>query len=86
MYYESVKLFILRTNIKTKKNVKKIRPLLNSHPLIFKWSIDIEDIDNVLRIEASSGLSERGIKNLIKREGFYCQDLPETIFLLAESV
>ncbi|MFY0629198.1 MAG: hypothetical protein JXR05_02385 [Flavobacteriaceae bacterium] len=81
MYYESMRLFILRTNIKTSNSVKKIESLLNSHPFIIKWSIDIEDIDNVLRVEASSGLSETGLKKIIKREGFYCQDLPETIIL-----
>lgn len=79
MYCTSVRLLILRTDIKTKKKIKKVKPLLDGHPLIFKWSIDIEDIDNVLRIEVSSDLKEIDIVNLIKEEGFYCEDLPGTL-------
>jgi hypothetical protein len=79
MYYKSVRLLILRTDIKTKKKVKKVKPLLDSHPLIFKWSIDLQDIDNVLRVEASSDLKEIDITSLIKGEGFFCEDLPGTL-------
>lgn len=75
MYYKSMKLLILRTNIKTKKKVKKVKPLLNDHPLILNWSVDLEDIDNVLRIEAISSLNEREVKSIIQRKGFYCEDL-----------
>tara|TARA_R110002073_G_scaffold15953_3_gene62134 strand:+ start:3263 stop:3481 length:219 start_codon:yes stop_codon:yes gene_type:complete len=70
-----MKLLILRTNIKTKKKVKKVKPLLNDHPLILNWSVDLEDIDNVLRIEAISSLNEREVKSIIQRKGFYCEDL-----------
>ncbi|MBL4606092.1 MAG: hypothetical protein JKY02_10655 [Flavobacteriaceae bacterium] len=79
----SMKLVILRTDIKTKKKVKKVKPLLNNHPLIINWSIDLEDVDNVLRIEASNSLHQIEIKTLIQREGFFCGDLPEKKYLLA---
>ena len=79
MYFTSVKLLILRTNIKSKKKLKKVAPLLNDHPMIFKWSIDLEDIDNVLRVEASSELQIETINHLIQQKGFYCEDLPGTL-------
>jgi hypothetical protein len=79
MYYKSVKLLILRTNIKSKKKLKKVAPLLNDHPLIFNWTLDLEDIDNVLRIEASSELQINNINELIQETGFYCEDLPGTL-------
>ena len=50
-------ILIFRTNIKTKKKVKAVKPLFNNHPVITAWSIDIEDIDNVLRIEAQEQVS-----------------------------
>lgn len=77
MYYKSMRLLILRTNIKTKKKVKKVKPLLNNHPLILNWSVDLEDIDNVLRIEAISNLNELDVKNLVQQKGFYCENLPD---------
>jgi len=74
-----MKLVILRTDIKTKKKVKKMRPVFNSHPVISKWSIDTEDIDNVLRIEAEDNLDEDEVKKLVTENGFYCEDLPDII-------
>ncbi|OEJ99331.1 hypothetical protein A8C32_09195 [Flavivirga aquatica] len=68
-------LLIFRTDIKTKKKVKIIKPLFNNHSSIIKWSIDIEDIDNVLKIEATKNLNENDIINLIRTKGFYCKPL-----------
>jgi len=70
-------ILIFRTNIKTKKKVKAVKPLFNHHPVITAWSIDIEDIDNVLRIEAQDGLTEKDIIYLIKTHGFHCEVLPD---------
>ncbi|MDG1529654.1 MAG: hypothetical protein P8I51_01410 [Polaribacter sp.] len=70
-----MKLIILRTDIKTKKKVKKIKPFLNEHPIITNWSIDLEDIDNVLRIEANESLHEEEVKHIVQKEGFYCENL-----------
>jgi cell fate (sporulation/competence/biofilm development) regulator YmcA (YheA/YmcA/DUF963 family) len=70
-----MKLIILKTDIKTKKKAKKIKPLLNEHPIITNWSIDLEDIDNVLRIEAEDLLNENDVKRIINENGFYCEDL-----------
>ncbi|GGH01054.1 hypothetical protein GCM10011416_19660 [Polaribacter pacificus] len=74
-----MKLLILRTDIKTKKKVKKIKPIFNNHPIIYNWSIDIEDIDNVLRIEADDHLNEEELKKVVMENGFYCEDLPDIL-------
>jgi len=68
-------LVILKTDIKTKKKVKKIKSLLNNHPLIINWSVDTEDIDNVLRIEAVNSLHEREVVDMIRQKGFFCTHL-----------
>jgi len=70
-------LLIFRTDIKTKKKVKVVKPIFNNHPTIADWSIDTEDIDNVLRIEASGKLKENDIINLIKTCGFHCEVLAD---------
>lgn len=74
-----MKLVILRTDIKTKKKVKKMKPVFNNHPVISKWSIDTEDIDNVLRIEARDNIDEDEVKKLVIENGFYCEDLPDIV-------
>jgi len=70
-------LLIFRTDIKTKKKVKAMRPLFNLHPAIADWSIDIADVDNVLRIEAQDDLNEKDIIHLVKTYGFYCDVLAD---------
>jgi hypothetical protein len=72
-----MKLVILKTDIKTKKKVKKMKPVFNNHPVISKWSIDTEDIDNVLRIEADDILQEDDVKKLVTENGFLCETLPD---------
>ena len=72
-----MKLVILRTDIKTKKKVKKIKPLLKNNPIISNWSVDIEDIDNVLRIETQNEANENEIITMIHGQGFYCESLPD---------
>ena len=72
-----MKLVILRTDIKTKKKVKRMKPVFNNHPIINTWSIDTEDIDNVLRIEATGNLNESDVIHLTRMQGFYCEVLKD---------
>ncbi|WP_034041158.1 hypothetical protein [Wocania ichthyoenteri] len=71
------KLLILKTDIKTSEKVKIIEPFLNNHSRIIKWSIDIEDIDNVLKIEVNYNLEEEDLITQIKKIGFYCDTLAD---------
>lgn len=72
-----MKLIILKTDIETKKKVKKIKPILNNTSVIDKWTVDTEDIDNVLRIEAHDTTSEDEIIEMVHQQGFYCEALPD---------
>ncbi|MGB5819391.1 MAG: hypothetical protein WBG90_07880 [Saonia sp.] len=72
-----MKLLIFRTDIKTKKKVKTIKPLFNNLSTITDWSIDLEDIDNVLRIETAEDLNEREIIHLLSTYGFQCEALTD---------
>lgn len=75
MMPQNNKLLIFRTDIKTKKKVKALKTLFNNNTNILDWSIDLEDIDNVLWIKATEQLAESDVINLIKPTGFYCDAL-----------
>lgn len=47
------------------KSIKDIEPLLDEHPFISSWSVDLDDVDKVLRIVASRELQEEEIINLL---------------------
>ncbi|MCK0136089.1 hypothetical protein [Arenibacter sp. S6351L] len=72
-----MELLIFQTDIKSKKKVKSISPILNGRSDILKWSIDLEDIDNVLRIEATENLLEEEVINLAKVKGFHVKALSD---------
>ncbi|AXT62809.1 hypothetical protein D1816_21510 [Aquimarina sp. AD10] len=72
-----MELLLFRTDIKSKKKVKSLKPTFNNHSEIIKWSIDLEDIDNVLRIEATKKLSEEDVIKLVQLKGFYIKILPD---------
>ncbi len=70
-----MKVLVFRTDIKSKKKVKAIKPHFNKLTLINKWSVDLEDIDNVLRIESAEPLREVDVINLVNECGFHCETL-----------
>ena len=73
----SIRVFIFRTNIKSKKKAKTIKPFLNGNSSITRWTVDYEDIDNVLRIEAKEYLDEDTIISQIKSYGYHCEILTD---------
>ena len=77
MTLQNNKLLIFRTDIKTKKKVKAVKTLFNNNNNILDWSVDLEDIDNVLWIKTTEQLAENDIINLIKPTGFYCDALAD---------
>ena len=72
-----MKLLIFRTDIESKNSVKSIKSLLNDQSNIINWSIDLEDIDKVLKVEAIENLTEKDISSLINQNGFTCEPLPD---------
>jgi hypothetical protein len=73
----SISVFIFRTNIKSKKKAKALKPFLNGNSSITRWTVDYEDIDNVLRIEAKEYLDEDTIISQIKSYGYHCEILTD---------
>jgi hypothetical protein len=70
-------LIIVRTNIKTSKKARQLKAIFKPHPLINRWTVDTEDIDNVLRIEGYEPLSENEVLGLLRTGGFYGEPLPD---------
>ena len=69
-----MEVIILKTNIRYKKQVKAVAPLLDGQNNIMKWNIDLHDIDKVLRIE-SDDMELREVVQLIQEAGFRCEEL-----------
>jgi copper chaperone CopZ len=69
-------IMVFKTNIAYKKNVAEIKPHLQAIPGVQRITVDLHDIDKVLRIEASN-LSTTHIRTVVQKAGFYCEELTD---------
>ena len=71
------KILILKTNIQTPEQVEEMGSVFHNHSFVVDWSIDTEDVDCVLRIEAFAPLTETQVIEMVEDQGFYCDVLPD---------
>jgi hypothetical protein len=67
-------ILIFSTSVENPGQVAGVKPLLGSVPAITGWNFDLEDCDNILRIEANN-VSPRFIESLLQTAGFECNEL-----------
>jgi hypothetical protein len=67
-------ILVFITSVEKKEQVSKVKPLLTAVPAIKGWNFDLEDCDNILRIE-SNDISPRYIESLLQTAGFNCREL-----------
>ncbi len=65
----AMEVLIYFTNIDTVADIRTVSVDLNAMAAIKRWTVDIEDCDKVLRIEASADLSEQ-IEDTLARNGY----------------
>ncbi len=69
-------ILVFRTNIRHKKDVNRVAPLLESDNRVMEWNVDQMDVDNVLRI-AADDLQPNEVITMIQQAGFLCEELPD---------
>lgn len=67
-----MKLLIFKTNIANESRMKKVNALLAYNPGLVDWSIDLEDRDKVLRIEAEDQVEESDVMEIVNSWGVEC--------------
>lgn len=67
-------IIVLRTNINNVSALSMVAGTLNAHPQIRRWTIDLEDKDNVLRIESDT-LTTKDIITTLQEAGYEAEDL-----------
>ena len=71
-----MEVLVFKTNIQSSEKISKVAPYLDSLNGVLQWNFDLEDIDNILRVEAA-GISPRIIENTLSRAGCFCEELPD---------
>ena len=67
-------ILLFKTNIKTKRDIKKVALILTVQKEIIKWNVDLHDNDRVLRI-ISAGIKNEQIVDLLQSIGYACSEL-----------
>ena len=62
------------TSVEKPEQVHLVKPLLTAVPSIKEWNFDLDDCDNILRIE-SIDLPPKYIEVLLQTAGFDCREL-----------
>lgn len=66
-----MEVFVFKTNIRHKYQIEKVKSKLDE---LGKWNFDLEDCDNILRIESNQDIAFRVIKTL-QAKNFECVEL-----------
>jgi|GEM_PF-86159 len=74
VYINRENIFVFKTSLQSKIEVKYLGLLLEKIEGIIKWSVDLSDWEKILRVEVN-GLDKEYIINLLKEEGIFCKEL-----------
>jgi hypothetical protein len=67
-------ILVFRTSVTRKKEIKRLQPILDTLLPYEHWNFDLEDCDNILRVETRD-LSAPTISSVLKVQGFSCEEL-----------
>lgn len=66
-------IYVFKTSVKTKSQLKKLKPHLDKILHQAKWNFDLQDCDKILRIETSENIVVP-VTNLLKINNFNCEE------------
>ena len=69
-----MEILVFKTSLLNSHIINDIGPSLDGHPNIFKWNVDMDDDDNILRIIAKDIKGEE-VENMLHSAGHYCEEL-----------
>ena len=67
-------IFVFKTSVKTKMQVRKLKPHIDKILPNEKWNFDLEDSDKILRIESEENIG-LVIRDLLNIHNHNCEEL-----------
>lgn len=69
-----MEVLVFKTNLSSIRCINNVGAYLSSHPHIFRWNVDLQDSDHILRIETES-LNGSDIESIVSKAGYSCEEL-----------
>lgn len=70
-------ILVFRTSLHNKKDVRIIAKILNLYKEVITWNVDLEDWENILRIEVTNDCFKNEIAARIRGLGYQCEELED---------
>jgi hypothetical protein len=67
-------IFVFKTSVKTKIQIKKLKPHIDNLLLTAEWNFDLEDCDKILRVDSNENIV-LPIINLLNIHKFTCEEI-----------
>lgn len=67
-------IYVFKTTVKTENEVQQLKPYIDKLVPASKWNFDLEDCDNILRIDSADNIIQ-SIKVLFRIYDFECEEL-----------
>jgi hypothetical protein len=67
-------IYVFKTSVKTKNEVKQLKPHIDKMLPGERWNFDLQDCDRILRIDSKENIVLR-IIDLLNVHQFYCEEL-----------
>lgn len=67
-------IYVFKTSVKTRNQVKALKPHIDKILPEAKWNFDLEDYDKILRIDSDENIVLK-ITDLLTIHKFYCAEL-----------
>lgn len=67
-------IYVFKTSVETKYQVEQLKPGINKIPAVNHWNFDLEDCDNILRIDSEENIVFT-ITRLLRSHQFNCEEL-----------
>ncbi len=72
-----MRIFVFKTDIRSQLEMTVLASLFKNLTGIVRWSVDMQDVDRVLKIVTFEDYSEKEFTHLIRSRGILCEDLPD---------
>jgi len=69
-----IEILVFKTNLTDTRRISDAASLLDVHPHIVQWNVDLKDCDNILRI-VSRNIEAKEVENILLSAGYYCEEL-----------
>lgn len=68
-------IFVFTTSVQTQGDIERLKPYLDKNLPDSKWNFDLEDCDNIFRVDTPLK-DAASIEKLLVAAGYLCEELP----------